>query len=205
MTTVVTQFQRYGLVVVMWAGLLVVLAAAAVLSFVGLRDLAGSVRIPPDLTWLLPVAVDAGAAVSCAAWLSRRVNADAAWFARSMTWALLVTTVVGQAAHLGMRAHDVTPHWLVAVAVGAIPPAVVGACVHLAVLVARGTQHVTAEPEPVTRYVTRDETPAPVTPTPQKQLSQSPRAIKMRERRATKKAETNGAPVLASSNGQVTT
>ncbi len=56
---------------VTWLGLAVVLTAAAVLSFAALRDLAVAVRIHRELAWLLPIAVDAGAAVSCAAWLSR--------------------------------------------------------------------------------------------------------------------------------------
>lgn len=123
---------------VTWAGLAVVLTAAAVLSFAALRDLAVAVGITGRLAWLLPVAVDAGAAVSCAAWLSPRAHQDAARFARSMTWALLATTVVGNAAQLGMNANDVVPPWWVAVLVGAIPPAVVGGTVHLAVLVGRG-------------------------------------------------------------------
>lgn len=194
-----TRLQRHGLVVVMWAGLLVVLAAAAVLSFVGLRDLAVSVRIPPDLAWLLPVAVDAGAAVSCAAWLSRRVNSDAASFARSMTWSLLATTVVGQATHLGMLANGVTPPWWVAVIVGAIPPAVVGACVHLAVLVARGASRVDEAQPP--GQVTRDEPPA-VTPPPEKTepLTNAERQRRYRERKA---QERNGVtPLVSSSNGR---
>ncbi|WP_103381934.1 DUF2637 domain-containing protein [Pseudonocardia dioxanivorans] len=129
---------------VTWAGLGVVLAAAAVLSFHALRDLALAVGIPTTLGWLLPIAIDAGAAVSCSAWLSRRCPPDAARFARTMTFGLLVLTVAGNAAQLGMHAAAIVPPWWVAVAVGAIPPAVVGSAVHLAVLAARG---VSAPPE----------------------------------------------------------
>lgn len=126
---------RPGLVA--WSGLALVLIAAAVLSFDALRGLAVAVRIPGYLAPLLPVAVDAGAAVSCAAWLGRGSNPDAARFACRMTWALLLVTVAGNAGQLGMHAHGVTPPWWVAVAVGAVPPAIVGACVHLAVLAGR--------------------------------------------------------------------
>jgi len=128
---------------VVWVGLAVVLGAAAVLSFVGLRDLAVAVGLgnldgqPSRLAWLLPVSVDAGAAVSCAVWLSGRANEAAEQFARRMTYALLVTTVAGQALHLGMHALHADAPWWLAVAVGAIPPAVVGGCVHLAVLTLR--------------------------------------------------------------------
>jgi len=138
---------------VVWVGLAIVLGAAAVLSFVGLRDLAVAVGLgnldgePSRLAWLLPVSVDAGAAVSCAVWLAGAVHQDAARFARRMTVALLTTTVVGQAVHLGMHALDVRAPWWLAVLVGAIPPAVVGGCVHLAVLVVR-RQPASVAPEP---------------------------------------------------------
>lgn len=139
---------------VTWAGLAVVLIAAAVLSFAALRDLAVSVRISDRLAWLMPIAVDAGAAVSCSAWLSPRSPRDVARFARSLTWALLVLTVVGNAAAQGMAAAGITPPWWCAVLVGAIPPAVVGGVVHLAVLVGRGSG---AEPVIVTTTSTTVE------------------------------------------------
>ncbi|MFC5996977.1 DUF2637 domain-containing protein [Pseudonocardia hispaniensis] len=132
---------------VMWAGLAVVLAAAAVLSFDGLRSLALAVGIGPHLAWLLPVVVDAGAAVSCAVWLSRRVPEDAARWARTMTWSLLTLTVAGNAAQHGLHAAGAAPPWWAAVVVGAIAPAVVGAGWHLAVLVGRAT--LTVEDSPV--------------------------------------------------------
>jgi hypothetical protein len=122
---------------VVWAGLAVVLTAAAVLSFDALRGLALAVAIPGHFAWLLPIAVDAGAAVSCATWLGGRAAPDAARFAGRMTWALLAVTVAGNAGQLGMHAHGITPPWWVAVLVGTIPPTVVGATVHLLVLVGR--------------------------------------------------------------------
>lgn len=122
---------------IVWLGMAVVLLAAAVLSFDGLLGLATTVRIPAEIAWLLPICVDAGAAVSCAVWLGGRSPADAARVAGRMTWALLATTVAGNAGHLGMVAEGITPPWWVAVLVGAIPPAVVGSVVHLVVLLTR--------------------------------------------------------------------
>jgi uncharacterized protein DUF2637 len=119
-------------------GLGVVLTAAAVLSFAALRELAVAVSIDTRLAFLLPIAVDAGAAVSCTVWLSPTVQRDARRFACWLTWLLLGATVVGNAAQLGMHANHVVPPWWVAVLVGAIPPAVVGGVVHLLVLVNRG-------------------------------------------------------------------
>jgi pyruvate/2-oxoglutarate dehydrogenase complex dihydrolipoamide acyltransferase (E2) component len=130
------------------AGLAVVLAAAAVLSFAALRDLAIAVRVSSQLAFLLPIAVDAGAAVSCAVWLSPTARPDARRFACWLTWALLVLTVAANAAATGWHALDVTPPWWAAVVVGAIPPGVVGGVVHLLVLVGRGELPTAPTPPP---------------------------------------------------------
>jgi hypothetical protein len=124
-----------------WIGLAVVFAAAAVLSFSALAELAAMVGMSHRLTWLFPVCTDAGVAVSTAVWLSRRHNPDAERFARRLTWALLALTVAGNATHQGLAAAGTVPPWWVAVLVGAIPPGVVGAVVHVAVLVGRGTDN----------------------------------------------------------------
>src|SRR5215210_1877121 len=89
--------------------------------------------------------------------LSRRHNPDAERFARRLTWALLALTVAGNAAHQGLAAAGMVPPWWVAVLVGAIPPGVVGAVVHVAVLVGRGTDNSESEPIPPT---TEDAHPA---------------------------------------------
>jgi hypothetical protein len=143
---------------IVWLGLAVVLAAAAALSFDALRGLAIAVGIPGHFAWLLPIAVDAGAAVSCATWLGGRTTPDAARFAGRMTWSLLGVTVVGNAGQLGMHAYGVTPPWWVAALVGAIPPAVVGSTVHLIVLLVRRSEATeTGGPK-----IQTDETAAPV-------------------------------------------
>lgn len=166
-----------------WAGLAVVLTAAAVLSFAALRELAAAVGIPAVLAWLMPVAVDAGAAVSCATWLSRRVPADASRFAARMTCTLLALTVVGNAAQLGMHAHGVTPPWWCSVAVGAIPPAVVGATVHLLVLLARATADPAAEipaAEPAVTPASVDVQRVPAQEAPAKVRAERPRPVPTR-------------------------
>jgi hypothetical protein len=149
---------------VRWLGLTAVLGAAAVLSFHGMRDLALAVSIPIELAWLLPVAVDAGAAVSCACWLSRDLPADAVTFARTQTWLLLGGTVIGNAAQLGMHASWIAPPWWVAVLVGAIPPAVVGGTVHLAVLVGRPPKKEPADEQPP--VLEQNSTDSATTPEP---------------------------------------
>lgn len=123
---------------VTWFGLAVVLIAAAALSFNSLRELAVACRVPPTLAPLLPVCVDSGAAVATRAWLSGRTGPVAERFARRMTWAMLALTVTGNATHQLMNAQGVPP-WLLAVMVivGAVPAGVMGAAVHLAVLLGR--------------------------------------------------------------------
>lgn len=156
---------------IVWLGMSAVLIAAAVLSFEGLYGLATAVGISTYLGWLLPIAVDAGAAVSCAVWLGGRSPVDAARVAGRMTWALLATTVAGNAAHLGMAAEGITPPWWVAVLVGAIPPAVVGAVVHLVVLLTRTdttTTTLAAADRPAAAVSAPAEKPAEDTTTPTK-------------------------------------
>lgn len=131
-----------------WAAMVAVLAAAAVLSFAALRDLAELCGVEPALAWLLPVCVDAGAAVSTRVWLDGRAVA-AERYARRMTFAMLAVTVAGNALHSGLVASGLTPTWWTAVLVGGIPPAVVGSTVHLAVLVGRPvTPRVVTTPAP---------------------------------------------------------
>jgi hypothetical protein len=119
-----------------WFGASVVWLGAATLSFSGLDGLAESCYISPALSPLMPLVIDVGVAV--AAWVWRRgANEDAARLAGRMTWSLLVLTITGNGAHLGMEASHVTPPWWVAAVVGAIPPAVAGATAHLLVLLGR--------------------------------------------------------------------
>lgn len=129
----------------------VVASAAAVLSFSALRDLALLCGFDRSLAWLLPLVVDCGAAVGCVVWLSsssrgedlRRTSSPREdvlrpqRFARSLTWLLLASSVVGNALVHGLSAYHLQPAWWVVVAVSAIAPAVLGATVHLAVLVGR--------------------------------------------------------------------
>ena len=125
--------------VLMWAGLLTVAGAAAVLSFAALRDLAALCGFGPALAPLLPVTVDAGAAVASLVWLGRWAPGPARRFARGLALALLGGSVAGNALGHGLVAYSARPHWLVVVAVSAVAPAVLGAVVHLATLATLAT------------------------------------------------------------------
>lgn len=121
----------------MWVLLGLVAGAAAVLSFAALRDLAALCGFSTALAWLLPVTVDAGAAAGCLAWLAGARRHCGRPFARGLTWTLLAASVAGNALVHGLSAYQLRPAWWVVVAVSAVAPAVLGAVVHLAVLVAR--------------------------------------------------------------------
>lgn len=122
---------------VMWLLLAVVAAAAAVLSFSALRDLASLCGFAPGLAWLLPVVIDAGAATGCLVWLGSDSSERARHFARALTWLLLASSVAGNAVVHGLSAYGLRPVWWLVVLVSAVAPAVLGAVVHLAVLVGR--------------------------------------------------------------------
>jgi hypothetical protein len=115
----------------------IVAAAAAVLSFAALRDLALVCGFTARLAWLLPVVVDAGAAAGSLVWLGGQVGKPARRFARGLALGLLGLSVVANALGHGLAAFALAPPWWVIVAVSAIAPAVLGAVVHLAVLVGR--------------------------------------------------------------------
>lgn len=123
--------------VVLFGLLLVVAAAAAVLSFAALRDLALLCGFSPQLGWLLPVVVDAGAAAGSLVWLGGWAASSARRFARALALALLGSSVAANALGHGLAAFALAPPWWVVVIVSAVAPAVLGAVVHLAVLVGR--------------------------------------------------------------------
>ncbi|WP_300006957.1 DUF2637 domain-containing protein [Pseudonocardia sp.] len=122
---------------VLYGLLLVVATAAAVLSFAALRDLALLCGFSPELAWLLPVVVDAGAAAGSLVWLGGTVSTSARRFARALALALLGLSVAANALGHGLAAFRQGPAWWVVVIVSAVAPAVLGAVVHLAVLVGR--------------------------------------------------------------------
>lgn len=105
---------------------LVALAAAA-LSYQSLMHL-GELCGYGGLSWLYPLVVDLGAAASCAAWLHARSRQ-----ALGMTWSLLATSVVLNGTTHYLTSASTAPSWLLVVGVAAVPPTVLGLCVHLAV------------------------------------------------------------------------
>ena len=134
--------------IVLFGLLTIVAAAAAVLSFSALRDLALLCGFTPELAWLLPVVVDAGAAAGSLVWLGGRAHELARRFARALALTLLGLSVGANALAHGLDAYRLAPAWWVVVAVSAIAPAVLGAVVHLAVLVGRPAVVVEPDDDP---------------------------------------------------------
>ena len=124
-------------------GLLVAVAvAAAVLSFTTLQTLAVACGFSPwagwsapGTAWLLPVTIDAGAAAGSLVWLSRAGAART--FGCGLALSLLALSVVGNGLGHHLVVEQLRPGWLLVVAVSAVPPAVLGAVVHLAMLCGR--------------------------------------------------------------------
>lgn len=141
--------------VVLYALLTIVAGAAAVLSFAALRDLALVCGFAPQLAWLLPVVVDAGAAAGSLVWLGGRTARSARIFARSLALSLLTLSVAANALGHGLAAFALAPAWWVVVIVSAVAPAVLGAVVHLAVLVGRVDEDGAPESEDPTQPTER--------------------------------------------------
>ncbi len=141
---------------VLFVLLAIVAAAAAVLSFAALRDLARVCGFAAELAWLLPVVVDAGAAAGSLVWLGGRVTRPARRFARALALGLLALSVAANALGHGLEAFRLAPAWWVVVIVSAIAPSVLGAVVHLAVLVGRDRPDPGVTDEPIDYALTRD-------------------------------------------------
>lgn len=105
---------------------LVALAAGA-LSFQSLAHL-GELCGYGSLSWAYPVTLDLGAAASCASWIHERNRQ-----ALGMTWAMLSVSVVLNGTLHYLQAEATAPSWMLVVLVAAVPPAVFGLVVHLAV------------------------------------------------------------------------
>lgn len=123
--------------------LAVVAAAAAILSFVALRDLGLACGFPPQLAWLVPIVIDAGAAAGSVTWLSSPPGM-AKVFGRRLAIVLLTASVIGNGiAHL-LEAYRLEAAWWLVVAVSAVAPTVLAAVVHLTVVT---SQQRTARPD----------------------------------------------------------
>ena len=116
-------------------GLALTAAAAAVSSFAGLRSLAVATGWPDLLAPLLPVAIDVYAATATRAWLSQSTRARRTRrFARWNAVGAIGLSVIGNSLSHVIEVGVVTVSWPIVLAVGAVPPIVLGLLAHLAAL-----------------------------------------------------------------------
>ncbi|MFL6072790.1 MAG: DUF2637 domain-containing protein [Mycobacteriales bacterium] len=109
--------------------------SAAVSSFAGLRSLAVATGWPVQLAPLLPFTVDAYAATATRVWLSRSTASKRTRrFARWNAIGAIGLSLAGNAIWHLLAAQVIAVSWLIVVAVGAVPPTVLGLLSHLAVL-----------------------------------------------------------------------
>lgn len=128
-----------------WAGIGVVALSAAVMSFATLWRLAERANAPSQLAWLLPVAVDATIVLATAVWIAGQAGHRVTRYARGLALCALTLSVAGNAAEHGMTAYNLAAPWWVLVTVSAVPPAALGATVHLAALLGSATRDTTAK------------------------------------------------------------
>jgi hypothetical protein len=130
--------------------------SAALSSFTGLRSLAEATGWPPPLAPLLPLTVDAYAMTATRVWLARSTTSPRVrYFARWNAVGAVGLSLSGNAIWHLLAAHVIAMNWTLIVAVGAVPPAVLGLLSHLAVL----RTHTDAVPQnrPVPRPSKQDE------------------------------------------------
>lgn len=114
-------------------GIGLVALAAAVLSFSALRGLAVITGTPSEIAWLFPLTLDAAAGVSMFVWMRATVT-HVIGYAKRLTWASIVVSIICNGAFHGFQSETLTPPWYVAVAVGAIAPVMFVTVVHLVFL-----------------------------------------------------------------------
>jgi hypothetical protein len=116
------------------AGTLGVSSAGFILSFVAIRDVATWAHITPRWAWMLPVAVDgAMATATVAAVVLHRLGRPTAY-----PWTVVLTgaaiSIACNALHAWAGGGSIALPRLVAMAVSAVPPALLAMSVHLLVL-----------------------------------------------------------------------
>ncbi len=116
-------------------GMTVSATSAAISSFSGLHSLALATGWHPWVASLFPLTIDAWAMTATRVWLAGSTrSARARDFARRCAVAAILFSVAGNAVWHLIGAHLLGVGWAVVLAVGAVPPVVLGLVSHLAAL-----------------------------------------------------------------------
>ncbi|MFE0037435.1 DUF2637 domain-containing protein [Streptomyces sp. NPDC059015] len=117
----------------LYAGMGAVGAAAAASSYAALQDLAIRTGWWTQLSWLLPLTIDAYAMTAVRVWLGKSTRNDhARSWAKANAIGAIVLSVAGNAVDHAIAAGVFPVGWLLIVAVSAVPPIVLGLLVHMA-------------------------------------------------------------------------
>lgn len=197
------------------AGIALVALAAAAISCWTLFRLGMRIGLPPPLAALLPVAIDAQAALAAREWLSPDAPRRTRAYACGLVITAVLVSVAGNATEHLLATLALTTPLAVIVAVSAIPPIALAATLHLGALTARRADTVeraqnepgtpdAREPEPAQRTETSApsalEEPAERATTkraPRRDLQQHARRVFERARAEGRADELTGAALAA--------
>ncbi|MFC6089440.1 DUF2637 domain-containing protein [Saccharothrix lopnurensis] len=135
-----------------WLVAALVIGSAVVLSFAGLAELARASLVAGWLVYLWPVSLDATGVLSTRIWLNRRAPADARRAARALALTAIGLSIGGNGLWHWLIEQGERPHVLVQIAVGAVPPTVLAATLHVLSLAARRPD----QPAPATGQAATD-------------------------------------------------
>lgn len=111
-----------------------IVGGAAVLSFSSSRDLADMCGFHDWLSWVWPVCLDAVAYTSTRIWLSRTTDNDTRRYARHLALFAICLSLGANGLDLFLSVEKLAPVWGVVLLVGAIPPAMLAAVIHMLVM-----------------------------------------------------------------------
>lgn len=111
-----------------------IVGGAAVLSFNSSRDLADMCGFHDWLSWVWPVCLDAVAYTSTRIWLSRNTDNDTRRYARGLALIAICLSLGANGLDLFLSVEKLAPLWGVVLLVGAIPPAMLAAVIHMLVM-----------------------------------------------------------------------
>jgi hypothetical protein len=142
-----------------------IVGGAAVLSFNSSRDLADACGFHDWLSWVWPVCLDAVAYTATRIWLSRTTDDPTRLYARRLALAGISLSLAANGLDLFLSVEKLAPVWGVVLLVGAIPPAMLAAVIHMLVMRRGLTAHRAKKPA-APKATAPAPKPAPKTTTP---------------------------------------
>lgn len=130
-----------------WFFIFVAAIAAMVMSYAGLFGLAQLTGFGPNVSPLLPIAIDVTIIAATVVWLGQGAPAGVLSYARSLALSAIGVSVLANATFHGLAGGQL---WWLATIVAAVPPAFLAALVHLGALLVRGPGDAGGDLAPVT-------------------------------------------------------